>query len=154
VAVTISAVRLTVSHLPIAVHFYRDGLGLVPAASSSAPGRVTFETGGVLLELIPRGASSGAAGKALDGRAGSEGIVLACRAPSRADVDRILIEAIDAGGTLLRPALAGPDDAYVGTFADLDGYRWDVIRVAADDPMSRSEVADQTSALRSASALR
>ena len=149
-AVTISVVRLTVSHLPMAVHFYRDGLGLVPA--SRGAGWVLFQTGGVLLELIPR-ASRVPGPPGVADREGLAGIVLACRVPSRADVDRILIDAIDAGGTLLRPAVSGPDDAYVGTFADLDGYRWDVVRWAVDD-LSLGPEDGQTVARRSASALR
>jgi uncharacterized glyoxalase superfamily protein PhnB len=51
---------------------------------------------------------------------------LAHNVGSRAAVDALLAEAVDAGATLLKPGEAKPWGGYSGYFADLDGHMWEI----------------------------
>lgn len=54
------------------------------------------------------------------------GIALAYNARDKAAVDRVLEEAVNAGGTLLKPAQEVFWGGYSGYFADPDGHPWEV----------------------------
>jgi predicted lactoylglutathione lyase len=123
-ALRVDVVTLPVRHLPWAVQFYGLGLGLTLAASEH--GRVArFSTEGVAL-ILEASATPARDGAGHPSRATTGSIRLTRIAPDRAEVDRILIEAIGAGGTLLRPPLSEDVDGYSGWFADLDGHTWEV----------------------------
>jgi predicted lactoylglutathione lyase len=123
-ALRIDVVTLPVRHLTWAIQFYGLGLGLPLAASEQ--GRVaTFSTEDVAL-ILEECATAGRHGAGLSSQATAGAIRLTRVAPDRAEVDRILIEAIGAGATLLRPPLGDDRDGYSGWFADLDGHTWEV----------------------------
>jgi catechol 2,3-dioxygenase-like lactoylglutathione lyase family enzyme len=54
------------------------------------------------------------------------GIALAFNARSEAEVDRVLAEAVRAGGRLVRAAHKTSWGGYSGYFADPDGHLWEV----------------------------
>ncbi len=54
------------------------------------------------------------------------GIALAFNARSEAEVDRVLAEAVHAGGRLVRQAHKTSWGGYSGYFADPDGHLWEV----------------------------
>jgi catechol 2,3-dioxygenase-like lactoylglutathione lyase family enzyme len=54
------------------------------------------------------------------------GITIAYNARDKAEVDRVLKEAVAAGATLLKPAHDAFWGGYSGYFADLDGHPWEV----------------------------
>lgn len=54
------------------------------------------------------------------------GIAIAYNARDKAEVDRVLKEAVAAGGTLLKPAQDVFWGGYSGYFADVDGHPWEV----------------------------
>jgi hypothetical protein len=57
---------------------------------------------------------------------GSIGVALAINLESRERVDEALAAAVEAGGTLLRPAQERFWGGYSGYFADPDGHAWEV----------------------------
>ena len=64
--------------------------------------------------------------RAADGGPAFGGIVLACNARSRADVDAVLAEAEDGRATILKPAQDVFWGGYSGYFAGPDGHPWEV----------------------------
>ena len=54
------------------------------------------------------------------------GIAIAYNARDKAEVDRVLKEAVAAGATLLKPAHDAFWGGYSGYFADPDGHPWEV----------------------------
>ncbi|MEQ1866682.1 MAG: VOC family protein [Micropepsaceae bacterium] len=54
------------------------------------------------------------------------GITIAYNARDKAEVDRVLKEAVAAGATLLKPAHDAFWGGYSGYFADPDGHPWEV----------------------------
>ena len=57
---------------------------------------------------------------------GAPGIELAYNVRSPQEVDALLAAAVQAGGTIRRPAARADWGGYTGAFADLDGYVWEV----------------------------
>jgi hypothetical protein len=51
---------------------------------------------------------------------------LAHNVESKAEVDRLLSEAVGAGGRLVRPARDTDWGGYSGYFADPDGHLWEI----------------------------
>jgi uncharacterized glyoxalase superfamily protein PhnB len=64
-------------------------------------------------------------GTSLEG-SGFSGLVLTDVVRSQARVDELMAEAEWAGATILRPAAAQQWGGYGGSFADPDGYVWDI----------------------------
>jgi catechol 2,3-dioxygenase-like lactoylglutathione lyase family enzyme len=109
----ISLVTLGVENLARARAFY-EALGW-RGAQQPDDEIVFFQAGGMVFGLWT----------ALGGH-GAPGIELAHNVRSPAEVDALLSLAVQAGGTLVRPA-AHPDwGGYTGAFADPDGYVWEV----------------------------
>ena len=75
--------------------------------------------------LYPRKALAEDLGVALE-PAGFRGIALAHNVRSRAEVDRVLAKAVEAGATLLKPGADAVWGGYVGYFADPDRFAWEV----------------------------
>jgi len=57
---------------------------------------------------------------------GFPGFALAHNVASEADVKAILVEAVAAGGKLIRAAEKAPWGGFRGYFADPDGFLWEV----------------------------
>jgi catechol 2,3-dioxygenase-like lactoylglutathione lyase family enzyme len=120
----ISIITLGVSDLPRSIAFYRDGLGL-PTTYKEGEGIAFFQTAGAWLALFPYDALAQDAGLPPD-RARFGGITLAHNVGSKAEVDRILSQALAAGASQLRPAGEMFWGGYSGYFADPDGHPWEV----------------------------
>lgn len=120
----VTLVTLGVRDLERALAYYRDGLGW--ELSSASSDEIAFlKTGGVVLALFPRDLL--AADANLDpGGQGFGGITLAQNVPERDDVDRVLAEAVAAGGRLLKPAEDAHWGGRSGYVADPDGFPWEV----------------------------
>src|SRR5260370_27984257 len=112
----VSIVTLGVADLERALRFYRDGLGW-PLSSAGGGDVAFFRTGGVVLSLYPRALLAADAHLA-DVGSGFGGIALAHNVPSAEAVDRVLAEAVAAGGALLTPAGGGGWGRCPRRFAD------------------------------------
>jgi uncharacterized protein len=138
----IHIVTLGVQDLQRARRFYRDGLGW-PQSSAGGEEIAFFRMGGVVLTLYPRNLLAEDANLPPNGK-GFGGITLAHNVATREEVNAVLAEAVDAGGTLLKPAQDAPWGGYSGYFADPDGYPWEVawnpfFPFAADGSLQLSE---------------
>lgn len=120
----LSIVTLGVRDLARAIAFYRDGLGWPLSPASQGDYAIFQLANGVGLALYPR-AQLAADAKLADG-AGFGGITLAYLSKRRKDVKPFLEKAVQAGGTLLKPAKKAEWGGYSGYFADPDGYPWEV----------------------------
>ena len=117
-------VTLGVRDLNRAVRFYRDGLGF-PLSSASVGDFALFRLHtGTALALYPRDLL--AADANLDDPGGFGGITLAQNVATREEVDALLAQAVQAGGRLLKKAVAAEWGGYSGYFADPDGHPWEV----------------------------
>ena len=119
----ISLITLGVADLETSRSFYQR-LGWTRSVTQ-AQGVAFFQAGGIALALYPRQALAGDLGVALEPR-GFRGITLAHNVRGRAEVDRVLAEAVAAGATLLKPGADAVWGGYVGYFADPDGFAWEV----------------------------
>ncbi len=119
----VTLITLGVGDLPRARAFYA-ALGW--RESSSSPEEIAFLHGvGPALGLWSRAALAEDSGVAQD-VGGWGGITLAHNVGSPDEVDAVLAEAQDAGGTVVRAAVATDWGGYSGVFADPDGHRWEV----------------------------
>ncbi len=119
----LSLVTLGVTDMVRARRFY-ETLGFRASAASNA--NVTFfDAGGVVLGLYGRAALAEDA-HVPDEAAGFAGVTLAHNVASEAEVDRVIAEAIAAGGTLKKPGQKVFWGGYSGYFADPDGHLWEV----------------------------
>ncbi len=120
----VSLITLGVSDLDRAVGFYR-GLGWEPGNDHVEQGVAFFQAGGMAVALWDR-AKLAADSEVSDDDGGWGGITLAYNVRSPEDVDRVLAEAEDAGGTVPRSGAETEWGGYGGLFADPDGHRWEV----------------------------
>lgn len=119
----ISLVTLGVADMKAARAFY-EKLGW--RASEQSNDDVTFfQAGGMILGLYGRAALAEDA-KVEDSRPGFSGVALAYNGRDKAEVDRVLDEAVAAGGTLIKAAEDVFWGGYSGYFADPDGHLWEV----------------------------
>jgi uncharacterized glyoxalase superfamily protein PhnB len=86
---------------------------------------VFFQTGGMVLALYGKTALAQDAHLSHEGT-GFGGIALAYHVRHRAEVDAVCAEAHAAGATLLKAAEDTDWGGYAGSFADPDGYPWEV----------------------------
>ncbi len=119
----ISKISLGVADLERSVAFYREGLGF--PQMDSPPSVAFFALNGSWLGLSERAALAADAGLAPEG-SGFAGINLAHNVETEAEVDALLRDAIEAGGTLVKPATRADWGGYHGYFADPDGHLWEV----------------------------
>jgi predicted lactoylglutathione lyase len=91
----------------------------------AAEGVAFFQAGGVVLSLYPRADLAKDADLSPAG-SGFPGFSLAYNARTREEVDAVLAEAVDAGGTLVKPAYDIFWGGYVGFFEDPDGFLWEI----------------------------
>lgn len=120
----LNIVTLGVRDLERAVSFYRDGLKW-PQSSASVGDFAIFKLStGTALALYPRHLLAADANVTDSG--GFGGITLAQNVPDKKTVDRVLAQAVKAGGTLLKAAQTAEWGGYSGYFADPDGHPWEV----------------------------
>lgn len=87
---------------------------------------VFFQAGGLAVVLWSRQKLAADAGVADEGSDGFGGVALAHNVRSRADVDRAIASARQAGATVTRPPAATFYGGYAGCFADPDGHVWEI----------------------------
>jgi predicted lactoylglutathione lyase len=109
----ISLVTLGVIDLPRARAFY-EALGW-RGAQQPDDEIAFYQAGGMVFGLWT----------AIGGH-GAPGIQLAHNVRSPEEVDALLAAAVLAGGTIVQPAARAVWGGYSGTFADLDGYVWEI----------------------------
>lgn len=120
----ITIITLGVADLPRARRFYVDGLGLPPHASSNDD-IVFLELPGTRLALYPW--EKLAEDALVDPSGGGfRRVTLAHNVGSRAAVDAVLAQAVQAGAELKKPAQDVFWGGYSGYFADPDGHLWEV----------------------------
>ena len=120
----VSSILLGVQDLDRSKRFYTEGLGWKVERDYRVS--VFFESdGGSLVGFYGRDGLAAQVGADPDG-SGFSGLVLTYVVRSEARVDEILEEARKAGATILKPAAAKEWGGYGGSFADPDGYIWDI----------------------------
>lgn len=120
----LNIITLGVRDLQHAISFYRDGLKW-PMSSASVGDFAIFNLAtGTALALYPRHLL--AADANVKDVGGFGGITLAQNVSDKAAVDRVLDQAVKAGGRLLKPAATAEWGGYSGYFADPDGHPWEV----------------------------
>jgi catechol 2,3-dioxygenase-like lactoylglutathione lyase family enzyme len=119
----ITLITLGVSDLERSIRFYRDGLKL--PMREGTQGVAFFETRGSWLALFPRTDLAHDAGVPPEG-SGFRAFSLAHNVRSPGEVDRLLVEAVAVGATLVKSAQTAPWGGYSGYFADPDGFLWEV----------------------------
>jgi uncharacterized protein len=107
-----------------AIRFYKDGLGW-PMSNVSGGDFAIFKINtGTALALYPRQLL--AMDAQVEDTGGFGGITLAQNVSSKKAVDKALLQAIAAGGSLLKAAQETEWGGYSGYFADPDGHPWEV----------------------------
>ena len=117
----VSLVTLGVPDLERARRFY-DALGW--KADLDVEETLFFQAGGIIVTLWGR--DKLAEDTAMAGTGGWGGVTLAHNVRSPDDVDAVLAEAREAGGTIARPGAATFWGGYSGVFVDPDGHPWEV----------------------------
>jgi catechol 2,3-dioxygenase-like lactoylglutathione lyase family enzyme len=126
----ITLITLGVTDLPAAVRFYRDGLGLPTegiVGEEFEHGAVAFFDlqNGLKLALWPRASIAHDTG--LPAAApGSGQFMLAHNVATRAEVDAVMKEALQAGAQIVKPAADTFWGGYAGCFQDPDQHLWEV----------------------------
>jgi uncharacterized protein len=120
----VSSILLGVQDIERSKRFYTEGLGWEVEQDYGVS--VFFEpNGGSLVGFYRRDGLAALVGTSPEG-SGFSGMVLGYVVRSEARVDEIIAEAEKAGGTILKPAASLPWRGYGGSFADLDGYIWNI----------------------------
>lgn len=119
----ISIVTLGVSDLKRATEFYEKGLSL--KRMNEIEGISFFNMGGTILGLYPKDKLA----EEVDIPVADVSFPSMTRAHNVASpekVDEVLLEAANAGATLIKPGRDVFWGGYSGYFADLDGHYWEV----------------------------
>ena len=116
-------VLLGVDSVPRAARFY-EALGWKKSPTGN-DGFVKFDMGGYALCLINRADLAKDALEPVPEKSGFSGIALIHLARSAEDVPRILAKAVQAGGSLVKPATR-TDWGIAGYFKDPDGHLFEV----------------------------
>jgi uncharacterized protein len=123
----ITIITLGVSDLDTAIKFYRDGLGW-PLSGASAGDFAIFKlVTGIALALYPRPLLAKDA--CLEDHGGFGGITLAQNVESEGEVEKVLSDAVRAGGRIIKPPSHTGWGGYSGYFADPDGHPWEIAYV-------------------------
>ena len=116
-------ITLGVEDLARSIRFYEAGLGL--PRMDSPPEVAFFPLDGTWLGLYGRAPLAEDAGVEAAGD-GFRGVALAHNVASEAEVDRVIEQAVAAGGTRVKPGQRVFWGGYSGYFADPDGHLWEV----------------------------
>ena len=120
----VSSILLGVRDMDRSKQFYTEGLGWKIERDYGIS--VFFEPhGGSLVGLYGRDGLATDNGASPEG-SGFSGMVFTYVVRSQERVDEILAEADKAGATILKPAADLEWGGYGGTFADPDGYMWNI----------------------------
>ena len=120
----VSSILLGVQDMDRSKEFDTEGLGWKVYRDYGIS--VFFEPhGGSLIGLYGRDGLAADVGTSPEG-SGLSGTVLDYVVRSEARVDEIMAEAEKAGATILKPAATLEWGGYGGSFADPDGYIWDM----------------------------
>jgi len=122
----VTLLTLGVSDLERAVAFYRDGLGW-PKSNVGGDEVAFFKTGGVVIALFPKASFAADVGVDVEDveHGGFPRFSLAHNVAEERQVDSVLAEAAEAGGTIVKEA----QEIFFGRhgfFADPDGFLWEV----------------------------
>ena len=118
----VSLISLGVRDLPRARAFYEQ-LGW---RGQEVEETVFFQAGGSVVVLWGREKLARDSGLADNGGDGFGGITLANNVRSRAEVDQVVEQAVNAGATVTKPAAETFYGGYAAVFTDPDGYPWEV----------------------------
>lgn len=118
----ISLITLGVDDLARAREFYEGGLGWTP--TQTPDGVAFYQLPGIVLALFGRADLAEDCGQAIDGR--FSGISIAINERDEAGVDAVMVAALAAGATVVKPAHRTYWGGYSGYFADPDGHVWEV----------------------------
>lgn len=116
-------ITLGVRDLAAAIKFYEKGLGF--PRMESPPEVAFFTLNGTWLGLYGREALAEDATVSPKGQ-GFESFSLAHNVNSDKEVDAVVLQAIDAGATLVKKPQKVFWGGYSGYFKDLDGHLWEV----------------------------
>jgi catechol 2,3-dioxygenase-like lactoylglutathione lyase family enzyme len=127
----VTVITLGVDDLEQAFRFYHDGLGLPSdgiIGQEFAYGAVAFFDlqAGVKLALWPRTSIAHDTGLPLSTPSPTE-FTLGHNVASRADVDRVMQQAVQAGAQIVKAAQDTFWGGYAGYFQDPDGHLWEVV---------------------------
>jgi hypothetical protein len=127
----ITVITLGVADLERSLRFYRDGLGFETKGIVGIEfehGAVAFFDleGGLKLAIWPRESIAHDAGLASGTPCATE-CTIGHNVSSKADVDRVMSEAEQAGAVLVKPAQTTFWGGYAGYFQDPDGHLWEVV---------------------------
>ena len=120
----VSAILLSVNDMERSKRFYVDGLGWKVQVDYKIS--VFFVPhGGSLVGFYGREGLADMVGASREG-SGFSGVVLNYVVRSEARVDEVMEEAKKAGAKILKPAAKLKWGGYGGSFADPDGYIWNI----------------------------
>jgi uncharacterized protein len=120
----VSSILLGVEDMDRSKRFYTEGLGWKVQRDYGVS--VFFEPdGGSLVGFYGRDGLAANVGASPEG-SGFKGMVLTYVVRSEARVDEIIADADKAGATILKPAATLQWGGYGGSFADPDGFIWDI----------------------------
>lgn len=127
----ISVITLGVDNLEKSLHFYRDGLGLQTdgiIGQEFEHGAVAFFDlqSGLKLALWPRKSISHDTGIAVAPISATE-FTIGHNVASREEVDALMLQAQDAGATIVKAAHDTFWGGYSGYFKDPDQHLWEVV---------------------------
>lgn len=126
----VSLITLAVDDLERSLAFYRDGLGWVTkgiVGTEFEHGAVVFFDleGGVKLALWPRASLEHDSGIPHHAPNPIE-FTLGHNVRSREEVDAVMVQAMEAGATIVKHAHETFWGGYAGYFQDADGHLWEV----------------------------
>ena len=120
----VSSILLGVEDMERSKRFYTEGLGW--EVQNDYKISVFFVPhGGSLVGFYSRDGLAAEVGTSPEG-SGFSGMVLTYVVRSESRVDEIIAEAEQAGATVLKPPAAQPWGGYGASFADPDGYIWNI----------------------------
>ena len=137
----VSIISFAVTDLEKSIAFY-EKLGWTQSFDA-AEGIAFFQIGGLAFSLYPRKNMARDIGIPAEG-SGFSGVALAHNTREREEVDAVLEEAEQAGGSIVRAPALQFWGGYAGCFADLDGHLWEVawnphFPIAADGSITLPE---------------
>ena len=127
----VTVITLGVDNLERALSFYRDGLGLSTdgiVGQEFEHGAVAFFDlqGGLKLAIWPRDSLANDSGLAPASPSATD-FSLGHNVSSRAEVDAVMVQALAAGATIVKPAQDTFWGGYAGYFQDPDSHLWEVV---------------------------